>query len=80
MVRDNENGLLVPPSNSEALAKRIIELLDDPERARRIGRAARDEVIKEFSVEQMVSKTVALYREILATDPNPASLSGVLAK
>ncbi len=69
VVRENDTGLLVPPSNSEALARRILELLDDPEHARTIGHTARAEVIKEFSVEQMVSKTVALYHEILSTSP-----------
>lgn len=66
VVRDNENGLLVPPSNSDALAKRILELLDNPTHAREIGHAARAEVIREYSVEQMVSKTVDLYRETLS--------------
>lgn len=66
VVRDNENGLLVPPSNSDALAQRILELLDDPVHARAIGHAARAEVIKEYSVERMVSKTVELYQEVLA--------------
>ncbi len=65
VVRDNQTGLLVPPSNSEALADRILELLDNPAQARAIGRAARSDVISEFGVAQMVSKTVDLYRELL---------------
>ena len=68
VVRDGETGYLVPPSNSEALAKRIIDLLDHPADAREIGRAAREEVVKQFSVEQMVSQTAALYREIIANE------------
>lgn len=66
VIRENATGLLIPPSNSEVLSERIIELLDHPDQARSIGREARAEVLREFSVEQMVSKTVALYREALA--------------
>lgn len=68
VVRDGETGYLVPPSNSETLARRIMELLDDPAEARSIGKSAREEVIKQFSVEQMVSQTAALYREIIANE------------
>ncbi|REJ70964.1 MAG: glycosyltransferase family 1 protein [Planctomycetota bacterium] len=65
VVSDNETGLLVPPRDSEMLADRIIELLDDPLRARRIGRAARDMVCTQFPVARMVERTAELYREVL---------------
>ena len=78
VVRDGETGLLVPPSDSDSLAKRILELLDDPTKAREIGRAARVEVARDFSVNQMVSKTVAVYREIL--EAKPANREPVLAR
>jgi glycosyltransferase involved in cell wall biosynthesis len=68
-VRDNETGLLVPPSNSQALADRITELLDDHERAQTIGRAARDLVEREFGVEGMIDQTASLYHEILEGSP-----------
>jgi glycosyltransferase involved in cell wall biosynthesis len=68
VVRDGETGILVPPSDSDTLAKRILELLDNPERAREIGSAARTEVLNQFSVQQMVTKTVSLYREIMSSD------------
>ena len=71
-VHDNETGLLVPPSNSQALAERIAELLDNPARARAIGHAARENVEREFSVERMVEQTAALYREVL--EPDAASI------
>ena len=64
-VRDNETGLLVPPSNSEALAERIVELLDNPAQARAIGQTARETVEREFNVERMVEQTAAVYREVL---------------
>jgi len=64
-VRDNETGLLVPPSNSQALADRIIELLDDRDKAKAVGRAARELVEHDFAVEGMVDQTAAVYHEVL---------------
>ena len=58
---DNQNGLLVAPSNSRMLAERILELLDEPERARMIGEAGRNLVRAEFSVEAMLRRTVDSY-------------------
>ena len=65
-IRNNETGLLVPPSDNAALAERILELLNDPVRARAIGEAGRVLVREEFGVERMVAQTAALYREVLA--------------
>lgn len=65
-VRDRETGLLVPPSNSESLAERIVELLDNPAQARAIGHAAREVVERDFNVQRMVEQTAALYEEVLA--------------
>lgn len=65
VVRDQETGLLVPPSDSAALAAGIMKLLDQPDRARTIGAAARDEVLAEFNSEQMLQRTADLYRDVL---------------
>jgi glycosyltransferase involved in cell wall biosynthesis len=66
VVTDGDTGLLVPPSDSDALAARIVELLKDPQRAQAIGSAARRRVQQEFPVSRMVEETAALYREVLA--------------
>lgn len=62
VIRDGETGLVVPPSNSEALANSILTLLDDPLKARAMGESARDLVRQEFHVETMVEKTVEQYK------------------
>lgn len=76
VVTDGRTGLLVPPRDSAALARRIVELLDDPLKARQIGRAARDMVRREFPISRMVEQTAWLYRTIVppATVPLPAAV------
>ena len=63
VVRNNETGLVVPPSDSDELSRRILELMHDPVRARAIGEAARRMVRSEFNVEKMVSRTAQVYLE-----------------
>ncbi len=67
IVRNNETGLVVPPSNSQQLADRIMELLDDPARARAIGQRARTQVQNEFGVDGMVGQTADVYRKFAQT-------------
>ncbi len=71
IVKDGETGLLVPPSDSPALARRVIELLKNPEAARQLGQAGRDHVCCEFRVEDMVARTARMYRSVAAEMPSP---------
>jgi glycosyltransferase involved in cell wall biosynthesis len=66
VVRDNENALLVRPADSRHLAERILELLNDPVRARTIAAAGRATVERDFSADRMVQQTADLYRDVLA--------------
>ena len=61
IVRDGENGLLVPARNPSALAEAILRLLPDSELRRRMGAKARSIVEREFSVEQVNRSTLAVY-------------------
>ncbi|MCA9015281.1 MAG: glycosyltransferase family 4 protein, partial [Planctomycetaceae bacterium] len=65
VIRDGETGLVVPPSNSEALAKSILKLLEDPLKARAMGEAAREMVRHDFRVETMIERTVEQYKQAL---------------
>lgn len=64
-VRDGFNGLLVPPGDAAALAGAIKQLLADPDLAAHLGQNGRGLVRKEFSVERMVDRNLAVYREVL---------------
>jgi glycosyltransferase involved in cell wall biosynthesis len=74
VVRDGETGLIVPPSDSSELARRITELLDDPLRARSLGAAARKLVERDFRVDRMVRQTAELYREVIEGEAGPRTI------
>lgn len=65
-VEDGTTGLLVPPRDPAALSRAICRLLERPDLADRLGRAARRSVIERFSVERMVRDTERLYLDMLA--------------
>jgi len=60
-----DDGLLVPPADSEALAKAITELFEYPERAKQIGRAGYKRVQELFTWKKAAEKTVEAYREAI---------------
>jgi glycosyltransferase involved in cell wall biosynthesis len=65
VVTDEETGILVPPTDSVSLARRILELLRDPLRARAIGENAREMVRREFPVSRMIDGTLEVYHRVL---------------
>ena len=67
IVRDGENGFLIPPKDPGALAKAIRVLLEDPVLRRRMGKRGREIVVREFSAELVARQTLAVYRDLLET-------------
>ncbi|MFD4243808.1 DUF3492 domain-containing protein [Streptomyces sp. NPDC058525] len=59
-------GLVVPPRNPRALADACLALLRDPERAQRLGAAARARALELFTVEQNVAAFREIYLRLLA--------------
>ena len=55
MINHGESGYLVPPKDPQQLADRLLNLLSDPQAARRMGRAARRRVEAEFSLDRSVA-------------------------
>ena len=51
VIRDEENGLLVDPYSSDELAERILEVLADRTRMKDIAKAARETIVKKYSLE-----------------------------
>ncbi len=65
VCNDGENGLLVPPGNSRALAEALARLARDPEMRARMGRAGRRRVESEFAEEIIARETLSLYTRLL---------------
>ena len=61
-VRDGLNGFLVEPGNVEDLANRVKELLDNRELLEKMGTAARNHCVQNFSHIYMAQKFLAAYR------------------
>ena len=68
LVRDGETGRLVPPDDAHALARAVLEILRDPERARAMGRAGQAVVGAGLTLEASMARTTAVYRELLTRD------------
>jgi glycosyltransferase involved in cell wall biosynthesis len=64
-VTHGRNGLLVPVRDAAALAAALKQLIENPAQRAAFGRAARDIVVVEFSLDTVIEQTLALYREIL---------------
>lgn len=64
-VIDGETGWLVPPGDPDALARAFSEVLEDPERAQRLGRNARQKAVREFSIEHCLDRTSEIYGRAL---------------
>ncbi|MGH9496099.1 MAG: glycosyltransferase [Candidatus Sulfotelmatobacter sp.] len=67
ILRDGEEGLLIAPENSVALAKAILRLLRDPEFAKRLGENGKELVASRFSFDRMIAETDSLYTELLGS-------------
>ena len=69
IVRDGVNGLLVPPNDVDALSRALLRLIDDPAERAKMGMAGRDIVLNGFTLRQVIGETLALYGELLQSDP-----------
>jgi glycosyltransferase involved in cell wall biosynthesis len=65
-------GLLVPPGDPAALTAALRELLSDPDRARKMGRANRRLVVERYSWDRITALLAALYRTVADGRPPKA--------
>jgi glycosyltransferase involved in cell wall biosynthesis len=62
VVRHGENGFLIPVRDAGALAKALLDLIKSPSTRREMGITSRIIAEKEFSMELVISQTLAFYQ------------------
>ena len=82
-VQDGDTGFLVPPGAVDPLRDRIRSLLTDPALRERLGRRGRAVYEEQFTLDRTVSKTLAVYSEVLKRElgghPGRAPSAGPVA-
>jgi glycosyltransferase involved in cell wall biosynthesis len=73
VIVDGENGLLVDFFDSDALATRIAEALQAPERFATMRQAARRTVLERYALTQCLPRQIALAHAVCQGQPPPAS-------
>ena len=66
VINDKKNGLLVDFFNYEEISKNIINILDDREKFKHLGKNARDFIIKNYDLEKVIlPKYLKLIKDLL---------------
>lgn len=67
LVRDGENGLLVPLHDGAALARALARLLEDEGLRSRLGASARKTVEAQYSTQAVCGRLAAIYNDLAGT-------------
>jgi len=65
IIDDGKTGLLVPPKDTEAMAKAVLRLIREPELVKQLVEKASVKLRNHFTLEHMASATVKVYGELL---------------
>ena len=60
-------GIMVPPGDSAAITATLMNLLSDPSQIPAMGAIARQKMLQEFTLKEMLQNTEKIYTEILAS-------------
>jgi glycosyltransferase involved in cell wall biosynthesis len=64
IVRDGENGLLVPPRDAGALAEALVRLIDSPGLRRRMGERGRQIITRDFTTRHAAAQFLDIYAKL----------------
>lgn len=66
LIEDGKNGFLIHPADHENFAKRIVEIIREPQMAKTLGKAAHRKVEKDFDMKKIAEQNIAFYKSVLA--------------
>jgi glycosyltransferase involved in cell wall biosynthesis len=65
IIDEHKTGLLISPKNPAALAQAILEMVQDPEKLRKMGRKSRDHNLARFDAKQYAHEVMTTYENLL---------------
>jgi glycosyltransferase involved in cell wall biosynthesis len=65
LVNDGVTGLLVPPEDSDGIAKALLRVLRDPELSHQMAENGKRVAVETYSFERLIREVDALYTELL---------------
>jgi colanic acid/amylovoran biosynthesis glycosyltransferase len=68
LIRDGFDGLLVPPSDVDALVRAMARLMDDPELRQHIASNGRTRVVEQFELRRNVERLAQTFSERIRRD------------
>jgi glycosyltransferase involved in cell wall biosynthesis len=71
ITHHKENGLLVPGGDTDALVDALRALIEDSALRQRMGARGREIATAEFSLDQVLRETFAVYEDLLARASTP---------
>jgi glycosyltransferase involved in cell wall biosynthesis len=69
VVRDGENGFMVPIGDVEALGAALERLVTDRQLRARMGERGRQLAVSDFSIERVIADTLSVYARTSAEHP-----------
>lgn len=69
LIRSGQEGILVPAPDPDDIAAEVCALAGDPDRAARLGRAARARIANDFSLSNVAQRVQRLYEELIGFPP-----------
>lgn len=65
VIKDRENGLLIPPENPEVLAEKLELLLNSPDLCSKLGNKAYESIQERFSIEKYSQSVINVYKHLV---------------
>ena len=62
IILNNKTGIIVPPKDAESLEKAIQTLIENPEKAKKIGRKAREHISSHFNMKTISERVKDFYQ------------------
>lgn len=64
ILENDVSGKLIPPGQPEVLSEVLIELANDPEQRKSLGREARKKILSEFSIEKASENLYRFFKQV----------------